>query len=44
MNIPTPITRIEQYLYCIATGDKSDIPEPITRIEQYLSYIAERGV
>lgn len=44
MNIPEPITNIEKYLYCIATGDKSNIPEPITNIEKYLYCIAKRGV
>ena len=44
MNIPTPVTNIEKYLYCIATGNKTSILEPVTRIEKYLSYIAERGV
>lgn len=45
MPIPSsPITRTEQYLNAMATGDASGIPSaPITREEQYLDYIAQNG-
>lgn len=38
-----PITRKEEYLNAIATGDPSGLPDPITREEVYLDYIAENG-
>ena len=38
-----PITRQEQYLNAILTGNKSNLPTPITREEQYLYAIAMNG-
>ena len=38
-----PITREEQYLNAILTGDKSNLPAPITREEAYLYAIAMNG-
>ena len=38
-----PITRQEEYLNAIATGDPSGLPDPITREEIYLDYIAQNG-
>ena len=43
MNIPTPVTRREQYLSAIA-GEDHGVPEsPITREEQYLQAILDNG-
>lgn len=38
-----PLTRGEQYLNRIATGEGTIPDEPLTRMEQYLDYIAENG-
>lgn len=38
-----PVTRIQQYLNRIATGEGTIPPYPITRIEYYLQYIIEHG-
>lgn len=38
-----PITRKEQILNAILTGDTSNLPEPITREETYLKAIALNG-
>ena len=44
MAIPdAPLTRGEQYLNRIATGEGTIPDEPLTRVEQYLDYIAENG-
>ena len=42
-NIPTPVTRQEQYLSAIAGEDHGIPKEPITREEQYLAAILENG-
>ena len=42
-DLPNPLTRNEQYLNAIATGDPSGLPDPLTREEIYLDYIAENG-
>lgn len=39
----TPLTRAEEYLNNIATGEGTIPDEPLTRIEQYLDYIAKNG-
>ena len=38
-----PLSRQEQYLNKIATGEGNLPTEPLSRIEQYLSYICENG-
>jgi hypothetical protein len=38
-----PLTRGEQYLNRIATGEGTIPDEPLTRFEQYLDYIAKNG-
>ena len=38
-----PLTRGEQYLNRIATGEGTIPDEPLTRMEQYLDYIAKNG-
>ena len=42
-DLSNPVTRSEQYLNAIATGNISDLPVPITREEEYLNYIARNG-
>ena len=42
-DVPSPVTRSEQYLNAMATGNISDLPTPITREEEYLDYIARNG-
>lgn len=39
----TPLTRAEEYLNNIATGEGTIPDVPYTRIEQYLDYIAKNG-
>lgn len=39
----TPLTRSEEYLNNIATGEGTIPDVPYTRIEQYLDYIAKNG-
>lgn len=41
--IPTPITRKEQYLAKAAGDNSVNVPDPITREEQYLNAIAQGG-
>ena len=44
MELPKePLSRQEQYLNKIATGEGNLPAEPLSRIEQYLSYICENG-
>lgn len=44
MAIPdSPLTRTEQYLNRIATGDDLIPDVPLSRVEQYLDYIAKNG-
>lgn len=44
MAIPdSPLTRSEEYLNNIATGEGAIPDVPLTRIEQYLDYIAKNG-
>lgn len=44
MAIPdSPLTRPEEYLNNIATGEGAIPDVPLTRIEQYLDYIAKNG-
>lgn len=44
MAIPnSPLTRLEEYLNNIATGEGAIPDVPLTRIEQYLDYIAKNG-
>ena len=42
-DLPTPVTRKEQYLNNIATGSGSIPAAPATRIERYLDAIVENG-
>lgn len=41
--LPDPTTRVEKYLYQIASGEDTMILTPVTRIEKYLYKIATEG-
>lgn len=41
LSLPTPLRKIETYLYAMITKESENLPKPRTRLEAYVKYLAE---